>query len=193
MGYKLDKKGFTIVELLIVIVVIAILAAITIVAFNGIQTRAENTKTINATAQYVKSLRLYKDEAGMYPLTVAPPATTYEYKCLGEIGETCGMVSGTFSGDCQSIGGITNTSSDTSLTTLNNAVKKNVTTVPQVSQQSMGCIDRNVKGAIYFVVNTAAYVRYYLKGNVPCDPVNGVNSAKEFFAPQTSVCLVTLP
>ncbi len=35
-----DQAGFTIVELLIVIVIIGILAAITIVAFNGIQNRA---------------------------------------------------------------------------------------------------------------------------------------------------------
>lgn len=34
------KQGFTIVELLIVVVVIAILAAITIVAYNGIQNRS---------------------------------------------------------------------------------------------------------------------------------------------------------
>ena len=38
------QKGFTIVELLIVIVVIAILAAITVVAFNGIQDRARLSK-----------------------------------------------------------------------------------------------------------------------------------------------------
>ena len=37
---KQKQKGFTIVELLVVIVVIAILAAITIVAYNGIQQRA---------------------------------------------------------------------------------------------------------------------------------------------------------
>ncbi len=37
------RSGFTIVELLIVIVVIAILAAISVVAYNSIQTRARNT------------------------------------------------------------------------------------------------------------------------------------------------------
>lgn len=42
--HKRNTRGFTIVDLLIVIVVIAILAAITIVAFNGIQQRARNTQ-----------------------------------------------------------------------------------------------------------------------------------------------------
>ncbi len=40
MWAKYKQPGFTIVELLIVIVIIAILAAITIVAFNGVQNRA---------------------------------------------------------------------------------------------------------------------------------------------------------
>jgi len=43
MKWAKQKSGFTIVELLIVIVVIAILAAITIVAYNGIQNRTHDT------------------------------------------------------------------------------------------------------------------------------------------------------
>ena len=71
-----NKKGFTIVELLIVIVVIAILAAISIVAYNGIQERAENTKTTSAVSAYVKAFKQYKILHGDYPAAGA--------MCLGE-------------------------------------------------------------------------------------------------------------
>lgn len=71
MGYVGGKNkhiyGFTIVELLIVIVVIGILAAITIVAFNGIQQRSKNTQTVNAITSYVKLMNLYKVDEGTHP------------------------------------------------------------------------------------------------------------------------------
>jgi prepilin-type N-terminal cleavage/methylation domain-containing protein len=51
-----NKNGFTIVELLIVIVVIAILAAITVVAYNGIQDRAKNSKRDSDVALYTKAI-----------------------------------------------------------------------------------------------------------------------------------------
>ena len=47
--------GFTIVELLIVIVVIAILAAITIVAYNGIQQRSQTAKIDTDLSQLKKA------------------------------------------------------------------------------------------------------------------------------------------
>ena len=53
---KNKQFGFTIVELLIVIVIIGILAAITVVAYNGIQNRANNTKTQQAVAAYAKAM-----------------------------------------------------------------------------------------------------------------------------------------
>lgn len=49
---KLKHSGFTIVELLIVIVVIAILAAITIVAYNGIQRRADDSARQSEAGQF---------------------------------------------------------------------------------------------------------------------------------------------
>lgn len=66
---RASQKGFTIVELLIVIVVIGILAAITIVAFNGVQERAKNSNTTAVVRQYDQALRLYLTEKGSYPGT----------------------------------------------------------------------------------------------------------------------------
>ena len=61
-------RGFTIVELLIVIVVIAILAAITIVAYNGIQTRAQDSAVNSDLASIKKKIELYKiDNNDLYP------------------------------------------------------------------------------------------------------------------------------
>lgn len=65
-----STTGFTIVELLIVIVVIAILATISIVAYQGIQDRAEASKTVSAVQAYKKALQLYKVDKDSYP-TVA--------------------------------------------------------------------------------------------------------------------------
>lgn len=62
-----QSKGFTIVELLIVIVVIGILAAITIVAFNGVQNRANNMARISELRDWQKLFEMYKAENGEYP------------------------------------------------------------------------------------------------------------------------------
>lgn len=53
------QKGFTIVELLIVIVVIAILAAITIVSYNGITARANTTSAQSAASTIIKKVEAF--------------------------------------------------------------------------------------------------------------------------------------
>jgi type II secretion system protein G len=63
----ISKKGFTLVELLIVIVVIAILAGISIVAYNGVQNRARDTAIDASVSTLKKGLELYKLYNGQYP------------------------------------------------------------------------------------------------------------------------------
>ena len=67
MNLKTKQKGFTLVELLIVIVVIAILAAISIVAYTGIQNRAREAAVSSKESQAKKKLEMYKVEHEAYP------------------------------------------------------------------------------------------------------------------------------
>tara|TARA_B100001245_G_scaffold17776_1_gene11733 strand:+ start:1566 stop:2213 length:648 start_codon:yes stop_codon:yes gene_type:complete len=74
-----STSGFTIVELLIVVVVIGILAAIVIVAYNGITQEAKNSKTVSAVNTYLKALRLYEVEKGSLPNINSCLGTTTTY------------------------------------------------------------------------------------------------------------------
>lgn len=65
------QKGFTIVELLIVIVVIGILAAIVIVAFNGVQGQANKSAAQSAAGTVQKKAEAYNAERGSYPVSSA--------------------------------------------------------------------------------------------------------------------------
>lgn len=60
-------RGFTIVELLIVIVVIAILAAIVIVAYNGVQNKARDTNNKTDAVSIVKVAEAVNADEGSYP------------------------------------------------------------------------------------------------------------------------------
>lgn len=70
------SSGFTIVELLIVIVVIAILAALVLNNFSGVQLKARNAQTFHAVEAYKKGLEEYATVNGAYP--------NYNWWCLGQ-------------------------------------------------------------------------------------------------------------
>ena len=67
MTYKLKQQGFTIVELLIVIVVIGILAALVITTFTGIQRKARDTERETDIKALHSQVEAYYAQNGGYP------------------------------------------------------------------------------------------------------------------------------
>jgi len=78
------SKGFTIVELLIVIVVIGILAAITIVSFNGVQSRARTTKINTDITNLQKAITAARITNGGTPLRYVTNNTATGSNCWGK-------------------------------------------------------------------------------------------------------------
>lgn len=160
---KRGDRGFTIVELLIVIVVIAILAAITIVAYNGIQTRAENSKTISAVETYVKALKLQAGDTGSFPVET-------DWPCLGTASESCGTSSG-----CWGVYAVTGQAAFVT------SVKAYISTMPALSSQAPVCDASGgiAKGGFYYSADgKTAWVYYFLRGNVSCGAPGGVAMTK---------------
>jgi len=74
------QNGFTIVELLIVIVVIGILAAITVVAYSNTTGSASVAKSRTDLRAMQKLLEMYKADNGVYPNTIVSGSRTWFYQ-----------------------------------------------------------------------------------------------------------------
>lgn len=69
MKKSFNKNGFTIIELLIVIVVIGILATLALNAFGTVQQKARNTQRVTTAAALAKAMKLYIADNNSYPTT----------------------------------------------------------------------------------------------------------------------------
>jgi len=67
ISLKSKQQGFTIVELLIVIIVIGILAALVLVTFTGVQQKARNTERTTDVKAIASHLEVYNAQNGYYP------------------------------------------------------------------------------------------------------------------------------
>lgn len=189
-GYN---KGFTIVELLIVIVVIAILAAVTIVAYNGIQARAKATQVESTVDQYRKALLQYATLNKEYPRASGS-------FCLGEIAD---YPDGCFSG------------SDTDATVVTK-LKSVLSNLPQVDSSCKMMYGNSCRRNLTFVHQSGAtldgsahpyYLMYFLDGGQNCLLAGNVGGSWEAYtsAPNSSqyferdsatgvtMCVVSMP
>lgn len=62
-----SKRGFTLLELLVVISIIGLLASITIVSIDSAKKRARDAQRLSDMAEIQKALELYKEASGEYP------------------------------------------------------------------------------------------------------------------------------
>ncbi len=149
------RKGFTIVELLIVIVVIAILAAISVVAYNGIQKRAKYSAIAATLQAYEKGFKLYEAAHGEFPHTAG-----YVYSCLGKTSNYPADPPDYVEGQC----GFANSSFDTEDgvdSTLNAALKEYLSDVPDVPMTSVTYANGSKTRGIYYEGNEKYYYFEY--------------------------------
>lgn len=85
---RAKKSGFTIVELLVVIVTLGILAGIGTVGWGGLKTSSENKSRISELNQWKSTFDLYKSRFAVYPA----PSVDGTY-CIGDSfpADKCGV------------------------------------------------------------------------------------------------------
>ncbi len=73
------KGGFTLIELMVVIAIIALMSTIVLSALTTAKARSRNAKRLQIVKQYANALELYRSDNGGYPNYSSP-------YCLGEVG-----------------------------------------------------------------------------------------------------------
>ena len=164
MSNKLNKKGFTIVELLVVIVIIGILAAITIVSYSGISSKAVVASLQSDLDNNSKLLKLYNVEYGYYPssldgTTHCPTAPTVDSRyCLKASNDT----SITYLGGGQSF----------TVTATKNSIKY------QVTESSTPTLSQIVAGPDWITIGTQTWAKANLNvGTMITGATNQTNNS----------------
>lgn len=165
------QRGFTIVELLIVIVIIGILAAITIVAYNGIQNRAKSNQVVSGMAHYVKALAAYTTDKSVYPIQTGYIA------CFGGVNDCNGTANATQTALLASeLAGYTNGASNTLLRS-NNSLMNSITNYVMPDGSSF----------------TGMYIYFFQYGTTTCPSLGGVRFMHSTASGADVVCRYALP
>jgi len=180
--YTRKQTGFTIVELLIVIVVIAILAAITIVSYNGIQQRSQNTSIIATATTWYKTFKLYEADIGKLPTVSGCLGSNYPY-------DREGNATGTY--QCRQDTSTTGLSENATLNTTLQPYMSNRPTPPMVTGGNSATVWR--RGIQYYVTGSAAgstiRIDVTFSGQGECPSLSGIaTSGKTNYSDGNSMC-----
>lgn len=174
---KLSHPGFTLIEVLIVVVVIGILAAMTTIGLGQYQRNARNTETIAVVQQYVGAIKSYAAATNAYPFQdEVETSMMSKIVCLGEgyDGDACWLVDG------PPVGGndqyLESTELENALEQYFDPNTKKVpnTDFPPVNRQKIDYYNSIYVGATYgyiYDVGTQkgkASILYMLNGDVSC-------------------------
>jgi prepilin-type N-terminal cleavage/methylation domain-containing protein len=161
---KQPEKGFTIVELLIVVVVIAILAAVTIVGYSGISEKARMSALASNINQYMKVLEMYHAEHGTFPVA--------NWVCLGQDASVYPATNGYTAGACVKgthSGGFVYPGFSNSV---RDALGAYASSLPSPLYPDAPNEFGNTMRGLLYDQNSAhvqtATITYYLKGDKPC-------------------------
>ena len=84
------KKGFTLVELLVVIAIIGILSTLSVVSLNSARAKSRDARRLSDIKQIRTALDMYYDASSTYPTTscTSTPLGTGNCACLTSVGWT---------------------------------------------------------------------------------------------------------
>ena len=80
-----DNKGFTLIEIMVVLIIIGLLASIVVPRLMGRTEEAKRTKTAVQIRNFQSALDLYKLDSGNYPTTDQGLQALVEKPAIGEI------------------------------------------------------------------------------------------------------------
>lgn len=168
LNYSLGK-GFTIVELLMVIVIIGILSTLIVVTFNGFQKRANNAQTTDAVRRYVQAILLYAQDNNDYPRTATVATTTSVCLGVGYVSSSCGRKAG--DPLCNGIGTATENATYNSKLSPYLGGKFSLPSLQEVMWNSTtSCVGIGY----WYAANTYnPSIWYFLSGNVTCPKFSG--------------------
>ncbi len=82
----MNRKGFTLIEILVVISIIGILSALALVSFSSARLRSRDARRLSDLRQISTALELYNNDQGIYPTANNINLGDIDHDCLNASG-----------------------------------------------------------------------------------------------------------